>query len=195
MRIPVLLLGLCTACATVVHDLPVEYVSAAPDPASALLVGHLAFADMHLQRVDDGEEFKIEPSQPDFLVELEPGVYEVISLGSYSPAVDRVTLEARAGKTLYVGSFLRGRDDGGKLIIAVKDQLPAVESALVKRYGVRVPQIEHGLAQSSLEGMKPGNEFAIQIRRSSTRVYYSIGFGYYGGYRYHHHHSGHRHHR
>ena len=38
-----------------------------------------------------------------------------------------------------------------------------------------------------------GAEFSIQVHRPEPRVYYSVGFGYYGhSYHHHHHHRRHR---
>ena len=190
MRICALLLGLCAACATTVRDYPMD---SEPDPAQALVAGFTDFNLVHVHQQGTGGEFNLRPSNREFLVSLPPGTYVLAAFDRYKPTDDRATFNARAGEAIYIGSFLREKDKDGNVKVVVADNMPDVESALVKRYGVKVPELTREIARSSVGATNGG--FSIKVRRDRPRAYWVFGFSWgHHGHHGHGHHSG-RHHR
>ncbi len=187
MRACAFLLGLCAACATTVPDYPLDRD---PDPAHALVAGSTDFEKVHVHQQGTGGEFNLRPSHREFLVALPPGTYVFAAFDEYEPTDDRVTFVARAGEALYIGSFLRDRDSDGNVKVVVADTMQEVESALVQRYGIKVPELKRELARSSLA--PADGDFSIRVDRDAPRVRWAFGFWlpHYG----HHRHHGHRHH-
>ena len=195
MRICALLLGLCAACATTVRDYSMD---SEPDPAQALVAGFTDFNLVHVHQQGTGGEFNLRPSNREFLVSLPPGTYVLAAFDRYKPTDDRATFNARAGEAIYIGSFTKKRDGDGNIQVVVADAMPDVESALVKRYGVKVPELTREIARSSVVPTD-GAAFTIKVHRDRTQTYWVFGFsfGHHYGHHGHGHHGGHRggHHR
>lgn len=191
MRTCALLLGLCAACATTVRDYSMDRE---PDPAQALVAGFTEFETVHVHQQGTGSEFNLRPSNREFLVSLPPGTYVLAAFDRYEPTDDRVTFNARAGEAIYIGSFLKRKDADGNIKVVVADTMRDVESALVKRYGVKVPELTREVARSSVA--PTDGDFAIKVHRDRTRVNWVFGFswGHHYGHHGHGHHGG-RHHR
>ena len=75
MRIPILLLGLCTACATPVYDLTAEEVRAKPDPAGAIVAETTKGSEPSSSFTERQRSMKIE---------------QVVSVGQSSDASQRI---------------------------------------------------------------------------------------------------------
>ena len=161
-----------------------------PDPGQALVAGFTDFNLVHVHQQGTGGEFNLRPSNREFLVSLPPGTYVLAAFDRYKPTDDRATFNARAGEAIYIGSFLREKDKDGNIKVVVADNMPDVESALVKRYGVKVPELTREIARSSVGATHGG--FSIKVRRDRPRAYWVFGFSW--GHHGHGHHSG-RHHR
>ena len=190
MRICALLLGLCAACATTVRDYSMD---SEPDPGQALVAGFTDFNLVHVHQQGTGGEFNLRPSNREFLVSLPPGTYVLAAFDRYKPTDDRATFNARAGEAIYIGSFLREKDKDGNVKVVVADNMPDVVSALVKRYGVKVPELTREIARSSVGATNGG--FSIKVRRDRPRAYWVFGFSWgHHGHHGHGHHGG-RHHR
>lgn len=183
-------LALCVlfaACATVVRDLPPD---AAPE-GEALLAGSSDFSSLRL-RSAEGRTYVVRPEGRVFLVALPPGTYTVTAIGPYRPSYDTLTIEARAGRARYVGSFRAARDESGVLRVAVRDELDQVARALSARYGER--RLEKALVRSSLEPLGNGDLVIAVHRPEPYYPYPYYGFGWYGYYYWYGHPALHPHH-
>ena len=105
----------------------------------------------------------------------------------------------RGGNRMQVWETLAERydkDKDGNLEVVVADKMPDVESALVKRYGDKVPELTREIARSALA--PAARDVAIKLHRVRKTYYWTSG--YWGGHRSHHgyrlgggfhHHGGH----
>ena len=183
LRVAVLVLG-CAGCVATVRDLPPDRGFA---ESPALLAGRWRVTGTRigstilLQTGD--EQILLRPDQPTFLVAVPPATYVVRRFGSFAPSNTRVTLEARPGATIYIGTFEAGALRAGELRIEVVDEMDDVEEDLRRRYGDKLPGLTRGLVRLS-PGPADGSLVITVVPTWDSYTYPRYRYGFqYGGHR------------
>ncbi len=133
-----------------------------------------------LLRGADGKEVSLRPEHDPFVVALEPGTYDVVSIGGYYPKVDRPRLVAVKGEARYVGSFHAARDREGDLAILVRDSRAADSPWIHESYPALPVPLPVSLVASALEPAPGATELAIAVERPEPpRHHAHFGFGFY----------------
>ncbi|MGQ0612566.1 MAG: hypothetical protein ACT4PV_02290 [Planctomycetaceae bacterium] len=189
MRAALAFLLFSAACATTVRDLP---TGAAPREGEALVAGRLAFDGSPIGRslslvAADGRIVALRPEREEFLAALPAGPYTVRRFGAHTPAHDKLTLEARPGAAVYLGSFVAARTGEGDLVVVVRDERARVEQALRERYGAATPRLESGLVRSSLPPAPgAGPELTVAVAPPEPpSLGFGFGFGFSSFWRHH----------